>query len=81
MLKECIHCSVEFDPHTPAKRAVGGKINECVDCVEELGTEVAIRHQGVTDFSNNDVQVLSFNSRHELDKFKMTKDSENSRLD
>ena len=38
-MRECIHCQVDFDPRSPAKRQAGGKINECPDCVEELGTE------------------------------------------
>ncbi len=39
----CIHCEVEFDPKSQRKRKVGGRINECADCVEELGTETAVK--------------------------------------
>ena len=41
MNRECKHCGTEFDPGAPQKRAVGGLINECIDCVAELGTETA----------------------------------------
>ena len=40
-MRECIHCQVDFDPRSSAKRQAGGRINECPDCVEELQTETA----------------------------------------
>ena len=42
-IKECIHCGEEFSLHCPKKRRAGGKINECPDCVEELGLEICQR--------------------------------------
>jgi len=47
MVKVCIHCGDEFNPHTYHKQRVGGKITECPDCVEELGTETAVPYLGV----------------------------------
>jgi len=41
MLKECKHCGSEFNTASSHKIRVGGRINECPDCVEELGTETA----------------------------------------
>ena len=42
----CIHCEVEFNPRSQRKRKVGGRINECADCVEDLGTETAVKYLG-----------------------------------
>jgi hypothetical protein len=47
MLKDCKHCGIEFSVNSPRKREVGGKINECADCVEDLGTETAPTTVGV----------------------------------
>ncbi len=80
MIKECIHCDIEFDVNTPLKRAVGGKINECPDCVEELGTEIAIRHRGVNS-EDNEVHIMSFESKEDLKRFNRTKEKESSRLE
>ena len=75
--KECKHCGEIFDPKSQRKRHVGGYVNECPDCVEELGTETAVRYRGVVSgdgkmaaisiikFENNedaDAYVKSFNS-------------------
>jgi hypothetical protein len=46
-MKECKHCGIEFDHRSPLKSRVGGLINECPDCVEELGTETAPTTIGV----------------------------------
>lgn len=47
MLKTCVHCEVDFNLLSSAKKRVGGKINECPDCVEELGTETAVKYLGL----------------------------------
>ncbi len=47
MNRECKHCGIEFNTTSARKVAVGGKINECADCVEELGTETAPTTIGV----------------------------------
>lgn len=47
MNRECKHCGVDFDASSFRKRDVGGRINECADCVEELGTETAPATIGV----------------------------------
>ena len=46
MLRECKHCEDEFDCQSAEKKRVGGYINECPDCVEELGTETHVRYRG-----------------------------------
>jgi hypothetical protein len=48
MNRECKHCGIEFSTLSAHKREVGGKINECAGCVEELGTETAPTTVGVT---------------------------------
>ena len=40
MIKECKHCGIEFNLHSRRKKQVGGYINECPDCVEELGIDI-----------------------------------------
>lgn len=64
MTKECKHCGISFNPDTPQKRAVGGLINECVDCVDELGTETAVAYAGVMagDGKGVGVTILAFGS-------------------
>ena len=44
--KQCKHCDEIFNLDSIAKKAAGGKINECPDCVEELGTETAVKYTG-----------------------------------
>lgn len=41
MLKTCVHCGEEFDTKSSDKILVGGRINECSDCVVSLKTERA----------------------------------------
>jgi len=45
--KVCKHCDEIFNLDSIAKKAAGGKINECPDCVEELGTETAVKYTGI----------------------------------
>lgn len=47
MIKECKHCGDVFRLDAIAKKSVGGKINECADCVVELKTETAVRYTGL----------------------------------
>ena len=60
--KTCVHCETEFDLNSSKKSFVGGRINECPDCVEELGTESAVRYLGVCmgEGKQGGVQILSF---------------------
>jgi len=65
LIKSCRHCEIEFEVDSPHKKRVGGKINECPDCVEELETETAVRYLGVvgeSDGSTCDINILSFTS-------------------
>ena len=71
MIRECKHCGVEFNPSTPLKRQVGGLINECTDCVVELGTETAVAYAGVAagDGKGVGVTVLAFNSEKDRETY------------
>lgn len=59
---DCKHCGIEFNHNSQQKRAAGGKINECPDCVIELGTETAVPYAGVAagDGKGVGVTVLAF---------------------
>lgn len=71
MLKECKHCGIEFNTDTARKRTVGGRVNECPDCVEELGTETAVEYAGVMagDGKGVGVTVLAFDSAKDRDRY------------
>jgi len=64
MLKVCVHCDCEFSLTSSAKRRVGGKINECPDCVEELGTETAVKYLGLQagDGKSASISIVAFES-------------------
>ena len=63
-MRDCIHCGITFDERSQIKMKIGGKINECPDCVEELGTETAVPYAGVAagDGKGVGVTVLAFES-------------------
>ena len=47
-MKTCVHCNDRFDLDGHFKRQVGGKINECPSCVEELQAETAVKYLGLS---------------------------------
>jgi NAD-dependent SIR2 family protein deacetylase len=63
-MRPCVHCEYEFDTRSTAKKNAGGKINECPDCVEELGTEIAVKYLGLTsgDGKMASLSIVSFES-------------------
>ena len=70
MIKECKHCSIEFNVHSRQKQLVGGYINECPDCVEERGGDQSPpKHFGVTGSFGEDVNVVRFDDQQSRDKF------------
>ena len=71
LIKECKHCGEEFDTHSASKRRVGGYINECPDCVVELGTETAVRYRGVVDGSGKmaAISIVAFDSQEDADAY------------
>ena len=68
---DCKHCGIEFNPDTPQKRSIGGRINECPDLVEELGTETAVPYAGVAagDGKGVGVTVLAFGSNKDREAY------------
>ena len=66
-MRICVHCEFEFDPDTRAKREAGGRINECPDCVEELGTETAVKYLGLSsgDGKAAAISIVAFESNED----------------
>ena len=64
MLKTCVHCDSDFNLLSSAKKRAGGKINECPDCVEELGTETAVKYLGLQagDGKTASISIVAFES-------------------
>jgi len=64
-MRTCKHCNITFDLDGWAKKQAGGKINECADCVEELGTETAVKYLGFAsghDGEATDLSIVSYQS-------------------
>lgn len=62
--KQCVHCNDTFTLDCPQKRRVGGKINECPDCVVELGTETTVKYLGLSsgDGKMSNLSIVAFDS-------------------
>lgn len=71
LIKKCKHCSVEFNANSYIKKQAGGYINECADCVTELGTETSVRYRGVTsgDGKMACTQILKFDSEDDANAY------------
>ena len=67
-IKTCKHCGDEFDFDSQEKRRVGGYVNECCYCVEELGTETSVRYRGVVsgDGKMAAISIVKFDSETEF---------------
>ena len=70
-IKTCRHCEDEFDCRSNQKARVGGYIDECPDCVVELGTEKAVRYRGVItgDGKQASVTLLKFDSEDDAEEY------------
>tara|TARA_B000000609_G_C23952760_1_gene229740 strand:+ start:176 stop:514 length:339 start_codon:yes stop_codon:yes gene_type:complete len=66
-----VHCECEFNDQSRAKRAAGGRINECPDCVEELGTETTVKYLGLQagDGKSNAISIVAFESDEDRDAY------------
>lgn len=62
LIKDCVHCGIEFEVFSAFKKQVGGRINECPDCVEELGTETAVKYLGLSsgDGKATAISIVAF---------------------
>lgn len=68
-MKVCKHCDEVFDLDGHIKKAAGGKINECADCVEELGTEIAVKYTGSESEGTGSFSISRHTSREERERF------------
>ena len=68
----CVHCDYDFDPRGTRKILAGGKINECADCVEELGTETAVKYLGCAsaDGKMGGISILAFKSNEARETYR-----------
>ena len=71
MIKTCKHCGIDFNTNSTTKRNAGGRINECVDCVEELGTETAVKYLGLQagDGKSNALSIVAFESKKDREGY------------
>jgi len=68
----CIHCDDVFDTLSPAKKKIGGRINECPDCIIYLGTQDATtKYLGVSagDGKMSGLTILKFESNEDRDAY------------
>jgi hypothetical protein len=58
----CRHCGDYFDSSDPEKQAVGGYINECVDCIRKNGGSGPPRYLAVAAGNGkmSDITILEF---------------------
>ncbi len=70
-IKTCKHCGDEFDFDSQEKRRVGGYVNECPYCVEDLGTETSVRYRGVVsgDGKMAAISIVKFESKEDADDY------------
>ena len=70
--RTCIHCEDVFNLDSQLKRSVGGKINECPDCVVELQTEIkeTIRAVSSGDGKMACIQILKFQNEDDAELYR-----------
>jgi hypothetical protein len=64
---QCVECGFEFNPCSPEKRRVGGKINQCTECSEET----TVKYAGVqaADGKQSQATILKFGSEQDKSKY------------
>ena len=67
----CIHCEEQFNPKSQIKRRVGGRINECAECVIELKTEISetVRAVSSGDGKMACIQILKFQNEDDAHNY------------
>ncbi len=70
-VRVCIHCQDEFDARGPHKIKVGGRINECPDCVQDRGGDKTALYLGVSagDGKMSGLTILKFNSEKDREAY------------
>ena len=71
--KDCTHCGDRFRLDSQRKKRVGGKINECPDCVEELQTETAPIIRGFVSGSAKQAAISFVRFENEKDAIRYGK--------
>lgn len=63
----CVMCQDEFDLDSPAKKRIGGKVNQCIDCSEET----TVKYAGVqaADGKQSQATILKFKSDEDKAKY------------
>lgn len=66
-MMKCVECDEEFDHTSPARRKLGGKINQCIDCLEEN----TVKYLGVQAADGKSAQstILKFKSDADRQKY------------
>lgn len=68
----CVHCEYEFNLESPLKVRVGGKSNECPECVVELGGDNSPpKYLGVAagDGKMSGVTILKFENAKDREAY------------
>lgn len=71
-IRTCIYCESEFNLNSPQKIKIGGKINECPDCVEERGGDNSPpRYLGVAagDGKMSGLTILRFKTNQDREAY------------
>lgn len=70
-IKACIHCNELFDIRSKRKIDIGGKINECPDCLEEMDFIDEPRYLGVMNGEGKvgSITILAFESQEDRDTY------------
>jgi hypothetical protein len=71
-IKICIHCEFDFDLDDPRKVRAGGRINECPDCIEDMGGDKSPpKYLGVSagDGKMAGLTILKFASNNDRDAY------------
>lgn len=63
----CVVCGDDFDPNSSAKRRVGGRRTECVDCANET----TVKYAGVqaADGKQSQATILKFKSESDKNNY------------
>ena len=74
MKKQCKYCEDTFETTSQLKQRVGGFIDECPECVIELGTEKHVKFRGVIDGSGKmaALSIVAFESEDDADAYVQT---------
>jgi len=70
-MRQCKYCGEDFDLNSRAKKAIGGKINECPGCLEELDYEDVPAYLGVANGEGKQagITILAFESNADRDSY------------